>query len=199
MSKLIHLENIHPLDRAAWRAWLEDNHATSPGVWLIYFKKETGKPRVEYVDAVEEALCFGWIDSIPNKIDEERTKLLFTPRNPKSNWAGTNKVRVEKLIAADLMRPAGQKMIDLAKKTGTWDALNEVEQQIEPADLLAAFALFENAGNNWAAFSKSSRRAILDWIGQAKTPETRAKRINETASLAEKNIKANQYIPKPKK
>ncbi len=196
MSKLALLDHVHPLDRASWRAWLEENHATSPGVWLIAFKKETGRPRVEYEEAVEEALCFGWIDSVPGKMDDGKFKQLFTPRKPRSNWAGTNKARVEKLTAAGLMRPAGQRMVDLAKQTGTWDALNEVEQQIEPPDLLAAFDAFEKAKQNWSAFSPSSRRAILDWIRQAKTAETRQKRINETATLAEQNVKANQWVKK---
>ena len=196
MSKFDLLDDFYAPDRAAWRDWLEQNHAVSPGVWLVFFKKESGKPRVGYVEAVEEALCFGWIDSVPKKIDAASYKQLFTPRKPKSNWAATNKLRVEQLTEAGLMRPAGQKMVDLAKKTGTWDALNEVEALIEPPDLVAALENFPTARPNWSAFSPSSRKAILEWVNNAKTPETRAKRVNETASLAAQNLKANQYVKK---
>ena len=113
-------EHFYAPDRATWRAWLEVNHTTARGVWLIYFKKESGKTRVSYDEAVEEALCFGWIDSVPNKIDEESYKQLFSPRNPKSRWSKLNKDRVARLEQEGLICEAGQKMIDLAKETGTW-------------------------------------------------------------------------------
>jgi uncharacterized protein YdeI (YjbR/CyaY-like superfamily) len=114
-------ERFYAKDRRDWREWLEKNHVASPGVWLIYYKKESGKPRVSYEDAVEEALCFGWIDSKSNTIDEERYMQLFTPRNPKSPWAPSNKKRVEKLIEEGLMMPAGLEKIEAAKKNGLWD------------------------------------------------------------------------------
>jgi uncharacterized protein YdeI (YjbR/CyaY-like superfamily) len=177
-------------DRAAWRAWLEANHATERGVWLIYFKKESGKTRVSYDEAVEEALCFGWIDSKPNKIDDLSYKQIFTPRKPKSNWSKLNKERVERLTAAGLIAPAGQKMIDLSRATGTWDALNDVEQHLVPPDLQAALEQYPEALTHWAGFSKSVRRGILEWIGNAKRPETRAARVQQTASMAAENLRA---------
>jgi uncharacterized protein YdeI (YjbR/CyaY-like superfamily) len=186
-------EHFYPPERATWRRWLLDKHATSPGVWLIFFKKDSGKPRVSYDEAVEEALCFGWIDSLPNKIDEQSYKQLYSPRKSKSNWSKPNKERVERLIAAGLMQPAGMDKIELAKQNGTWDALNEVEQLIVPSDMGQALAENPVARTNWEAFSRSTRRGILEWILNAKREETRAKRLEETVRLAAQNIKANQY------
>lgn len=191
-------EQVYAPDRATWRAWLEANHASSPGIWLVYFKKESGQTRVEYADAVEEALCFGWIDSVVNPIDERSYKQVFSPRKPKSNWSKLNKERVEQLTAAGLIRPAGQKMIDLAKATGTWDALNEVEQLIEPEELKVALDANPTARGYWDKFSRSSKRAILEWLNSAKQPDTRNKRVRETVEMAEKGLRAN-FPPDKKK
>lgn len=196
MAKRINLEAyelFYPPGRTAWRQWLMDNHAKSPGVWLVFFKKDSGKSSVGYDEAVEEALCFGWIDSLPNKIDEYSYKQLFSPRKPKSNWSKLNKERVEKLIAAGLMQAAGLEKIELAKQNGTWDALNDVEQLLVPADMQQALDANPIAQENWEKFSRSVRRSILEWILNAKREETRAKRIEETVRLAAQNIKANQY------
>lgn len=191
------LERFYAPDRAAWRAWLEANHAASPGVWLIYFKKESGKPRVSYDEAVEEALCFGWIDSKPNKIDELSYMQLFSPRKPKSNWSKPNKERVERLLAAGLMAPAGLRMVEIAKQNGKWDALDEVEAGVVPPDLIQALASYPDAAANFEAFPRSYKRGVLEWVLNAKRPETRAKRIDEIARLASLNQRANQYTPKP--
>jgi uncharacterized protein YdeI (YjbR/CyaY-like superfamily) len=196
MAKRINLEayeHFYPPDRAVWRQWLTDNHADSPGVWLIFFKKDSGKSSVSYDEAVEEALCFGWIDSLPNKIDEQSYKQLYSPRKPKSNWSKLNKERVEKLTAAGLIQPAGLAKIEWAKQNGTWDALNEVEQLIVPADMQKALDDNPTALGHWENFSRSVRRGILEWILNAKREETRANRIEETVRLAAQNIKANQY------
>lgn len=186
-------EHFYPPDRAVWRQWLMENHVNSRGVWLIFFKKDSGKSRVSYDEAVEEALCFGWIDSLPNKIDEQSYKQLFSPRKPKRNWSKLNKERVEKLTAAGLLHPAGLAKIEWAKQNGTWDALNEVEQLIVPADMQKALDNNPTALGYWENFSRSVRRGILEWILNAKREETRAKRIEETVRLAAQNIKANQY------
>jgi len=122
-------------DRKAWRKWLEKNHLVSDGVWLIYFKKDSGKTRVDYADAVEEALCFGWIDSTLNAIDEHSYMQLFTPRKPRSGWSKLNKERVEALIAQGLMMPAGYEKIELGKKHGTWHKLDHIESFTLPAEL----------------------------------------------------------------
>ena len=132
--------SIHPKSRAEWRKWLKQNYTRGQGVWLISFKKATGKPRIEYEEAVEEALCFGWVDSKPNKLDEERAMLWFAPRQPGTGWSKLNKSRVEKLIAAGLMTPAGLAKIDAAKLDGSWNALDSVEALEIPPDLAEALA-----------------------------------------------------------
>lgn len=183
-------------DRAEWRAWLTENHRTATGVWLVFYKKSSGKPHLSYDEAVEEALCFGWIDSKPGKLDDERSMRYHSPRKPKSNWSKPNKERVERLTAAGLMTENGLKMVELAKQTGTWTALDEVEELIVPPDLQAELETQPTAATHFAAFPRSVKRGILEWILNAKTPETRQKRIAETVRLAAENIRANQYVKK---
>ncbi len=178
-------------NQAAWRKWLEKNHSKETAVWLIIYKKETGIPSIYYPEAVDEALCFGWIDSKPNKRDEESYYQFFAKRNPKSKWSKVNKEKVERLIKTGKMHHSGLSMIELAKKFGTWEALNEVENIIIPPDLEAALKKNPLAKNNFNAFSRSSKRGILEWILNAKKAETREKRIQETVMLAAKNLKAN--------
>jgi uncharacterized protein YdeI (YjbR/CyaY-like superfamily) len=180
-------------DQKTWRAWLKKNHSKEKSVWLIIYKKDSSIPSVYYPEAVDEALCFGWIDSKPNKRDEESYFQFFAKRNPKSNWSKINKEKVAKLIKLGKMEKAGLEMVALAKKTGTWDALNEVEEIGIPEDLQKAFTKNKIAATNFEAFPRSTKKGILDWILNAKRPETRQKRINETVNLAEKNIRANQY------
>jgi uncharacterized protein YdeI (YjbR/CyaY-like superfamily) len=185
--------SVHPLTRTEWRAWLEQNHTRKEGVWLVTYKKATGKPRVEYGESVEEALCFGWVDSKGNKLDEERSLLWFAPRKNGSNWSASNKERVERLIAAGLMAPAGLARIEAAKADGSWNALDAVEALEIPPDLQAVLGSYSAARQNFEAFPRSVKRAILEWISNAKRPETRAKRIEETARLAQEDIRANQW------
>jgi uncharacterized protein YdeI (YjbR/CyaY-like superfamily) len=185
--------SIHPKSRSEWRAWLAQNHAQTEGVWLISYKKATGKPRLDYDAAVEEALCFGWIDSKPNKLDEARSMLWFAPRKPGSGWSKLNKARVERMIAADLMTPAGLEKIEAAKQDGSWQALDAIEALVIPPDLDGALAAYPTARQHFEAFPRSVKRAILEWISTAKKPETRARRVEETARLAEQNIRANQW------
>jgi uncharacterized protein YdeI (YjbR/CyaY-like superfamily) len=187
---------VHALTRAEWRAWLAEHHATSSGVYLMSFRSVTGKPRVEYAEAVEEALCVGWIDSIGRTLDDERAIQWFSPRSPRSGWSRSNKERIVRLEAAGLMRPAGRAAIEEAKRRGTWTMLDDVEDLIVPDDLAAAFDAQPPARANWDAFSRSYRRSILEWLVHAKRPETRAKRIAETARCAALNEKANQWTPK---
>ena len=184
---------VHPESRAEWRAWLEANHATATGVWLVGWRKGHG-PRVEYEDAVEEALCFGWIDSQGGNLDERRTRQYYAPRKPRSGWAASNRARVERLIAAGLMRPAGLAAIERAKANGSWTLLDDVEQGIVPDDLAAALAARPPAATNFEAFPKSARQMLLAWIAQARRPETRSHRIAETAAAAERNERA---LPPP--
>ncbi|HEY9379346.1 MAG TPA: YdeI/OmpD-associated family protein [Jiangellaceae bacterium] len=185
-------ERVHPATRAAWRAWLASHHTSSPGVWLVSWRKHTGKVSPSYLDAVEEALCFGWIDSTARKLDNDRTMIWFSPRKPRSGWARTNKERVERLTAAGLMTPAGQRVIDAARADGSWSQLDDVENLVVPEDLAAAFESRPPARAHWNAFPRSVRRSILVWIVQAKRDTTRAARIEQTARLAQRNQRANQ-------
>jgi uncharacterized protein YdeI (YjbR/CyaY-like superfamily) len=147
---------------------------------------------LDYGEAVEEALCFGWVDSTGGRVDERRTKLYFAPRKSRSVWSRSNKERVERLIAAGLMRPAGLAAIERAKANGAWTALDEIEQGIVPADLAAALESRPPAAERFAAFPWSARRAILIWVADARRPETRAARVLETAVRAARNERANE-------
>lgn len=190
--------SIYPKTRAAWRAWLEKNHARREGVWMIMYKKASGKPYVAYDDGVEEALCFGWIDSIKNKLDEERSVQYYSPRKRGSGWSRVNKERIERMIAEGKMTPAGLEKIEAAKKDGTWTKLDRIEELEVPPDLRKALKANGAAWTHWEAFPRSVKRAILEWIMNAKRPETRAKRIEETARLAGENKRANQWVDKKK-
>ncbi len=183
-------------DRTAWRAWLAQHHTQTEGVWLVTYKKSSGKPHLAYGDAVEEALCFGWVDSKPRKVDEARSKLWFAPRKAKSGWSRPNKERIARMMAAGLMHSAGLAKIDAAKKDGSWTALDAVEDLVIDADLAAALAQHAPAAQNFDAFPRSAKRGILEWIAQAKRAETRAARISETARLAQRNERANLWKPK---
>lgn len=177
--------------RKDWRKWLEKNHQSEKSVWLIIYNKSSGTPSIYHNEAVEEALCFGWIDSVKYNRDGESNYQFFTPRKPKSNWSKVNRERVEKMTAQGLMTENGQKLIDLAKETGTWLALLDVQNLVIPGDLQILFDKNEKAFKNFTNFSPSSKRIILEWLLNAKTPVTRTKRLEETVKLAEDNIKAN--------
>lgn len=176
-----------------WRAWLEENHDKINAIWLLIYHKNSGQPSVYYDEAVDEALCFGWIDSTPNKRNEYSYYVSFSKRNPKSNWSGVNKNKVERLLAEGKMADPGLEMIRVAKETGTWTALDEVSQLIVPSDLQAAFNDHPKSFENWVQFPPSTKRGILEWILTAKRAETRAKRVRQTAELAAQNVRANQY------
>jgi uncharacterized protein YdeI (YjbR/CyaY-like superfamily) len=178
--------------RAEWRRWLQDNHDSAGGVWLVRFKKGRG-PHVSYDDVVEEALSFGWVDSRPRVLDEDRSQLLVTPRRRGSRWSKANKQRIADLRARGLLTPAGEAAVARAQSDGTWDALEHVEALAEPEELRRALAQRAGARENWERFPRSTRRAILEWILAAKRPDTRARRIVESAEEAARNIRANQW------
>jgi len=186
-------KSIHPKDRKAWRKWLEKEHSRSAGIWLVYYKKHTGLRGLSYDEAVEEALCFGWIDSLPGKLDEERSMLKFTPRKPKSVWSALNKKRVAQLISQGLMTPAGLAPIRIAKKNGSWETLTASDEaaamNLVPPDLARLFAKNKQVGENFKAFSQSIRKQFLSWIFSAKRPETRLKRVEQTVRMAAANVK----------
>ncbi|MDJ0781376.1 MAG: YdeI/OmpD-associated family protein [Desulfosarcinaceae bacterium] len=176
---------------AQLRRWLGDHHAQRQSVWIVTWKKGAGRPYVGYDDIVDQCLCFGWVDSLRRKVDDARTMLRISPRNPKSNWSRANKRRVARLTRDGLMRPSGSRMVALAKRRGTWNFLDDVEKLEVPEDLRAEFGKYPHAARYFNAFPPSSRRGILGWIKSAKTDATRRKRIVETARQAERNIKAN--------
>jgi uncharacterized protein YdeI (YjbR/CyaY-like superfamily) len=178
---------IQPADRAEWRAWLEANAATARGVHVVSWRSRTGRPRLEYEDAIQEALCFGWVDSSGGVIDDERARLYFAPRRPGSVWAASNKARVEQLRAAGLMTPAGEAVIERAKADGSWTVLDSSERLEMPADLAATLAANPGAEANFAAFPPSARKMAFAWIATAKRPETRERRIAEVAEGAARN------------
>lgn len=186
-------ERVHATTADEWRAWLADHHADRQGAWLVSWKKHTGKPAVGYAESVCEALCFGWVDSLGRKLDEDRTMLWFAPRRPTSGWSRPNKERVERLLAEGRMTPAGQRLIDLAKANGSWTLLDDVENLVVPPDLDEAFRARPGSREQWDGFPRSVRRGVLEWIVQAKRPATREKRVLETADAAERGERAHQW------
>jgi uncharacterized protein YdeI (YjbR/CyaY-like superfamily) len=188
-----YIKTFYAKDRKAWRKWLSKNHSLERSVWLIIFKKESATPSVYYPEAVDEALCFGWIDSKPNKRDANSYYQFFSQRNPKSRWSKVNKEKVARLIEQGMMQDAGYRLIEIAKKNGSWTSLEDVDNIILPADLKLHFSKNKVAFENWEKFPRSSRRGILEWILSAKKPETRLNRIQQTVELASKNLKANHY------
>jgi uncharacterized protein YdeI (YjbR/CyaY-like superfamily) len=189
-------ERVEVRSRAALRDWLAAHHATSRGASVVTWKKHVPARHVAAAAVCEEALCFGWIDSLPRAVDEDRTMLLVTPRKPTSAWSKVNKERAERLRREGLLAPAGERMIARAKESGTWNALDDVENLVVPDDLRAAFdAARPEARRNFDAFPRSARRGILEWIQTAKRTETRAKRVAETVTLAARNVRANAWSP----
>ena len=173
-----------------WREWLQNNHIKEKRIWLILYNKSSDVLSITWSEAVDEALCFGWIDSTVYKRDAESRYQLYTPRKPKSFWSRINKEKIEKLIAEGRMTDAGLRMVELAKQTGTWAALDDVENLIVPDDLQEAFNRYPQAAQNFDAFPKSAKKMILTWIFSAKTPATRQKQLEETAEKAAKNIRS---------
>ena len=170
--------------RAEWRAWLTANHRSSAGVFLVSWKRRTGRPTVAYEEAVEEALCFGWIDGVLNKVDDERSMQWFAPRRPRSTWARSNKERVARLEAAGLMTEGGRAAIAIARANGSWESLDAIDSLVVPDDLAAALAARPGARERFDGSSASVRRMTLAWVYQAKRPATRAARVEQVAAIA---------------
>ena len=184
---------VQPRTLGEWRRWLARHHDRGEGVWLVMFKKASGKASFDYDAAVEEALCFGWIDSRTRALDADRSMLWMAPRKAKSGWSKSNKERIKRLVAAKRIAPPGLAKIAAAKKDGSWTLLDQVEAGVVPPDLAAALAAQKKARELFDGFTPSTRRPILAWIDSAKRPETRAKRIAETAKLAAINIPVNLW------
>ncbi len=189
---LTEAKEVPVANRAELRAWLAENHTHTDGVWIVRFKK-AHPDFLPTEDVIKEALSWGWVDSLVRTKDEMRTMNYIAPRKEGSNWSALNKSFVAELDAEGLIAPPGQAAIDRAKADGTWTALDDVENLVIPPDLQAAFDANPGAETNWHAFPRSPKRGILEWILNAKRPETRAKRIAETAEMAARNERANQW------
>lgn len=187
------IEIFYPKTQAAWRKWLVKNHQIKKSVWLVFYKKETKKPSLSWSNAVDEALCFGWIDSVKRKLDEERSIQFFSKRKPQSTWSKINKAKVQVLIKADLMSDAGYKCIEIAKKNGSWTLLDEVEELIIPKDLEKEFKTKKGSKEYFLSLSKSVKKAILQWLVLAKLTSTRQNRISQIVELASKKQKPKQF------
>ena len=181
MNHQLAAETFFAEDAPAWRAWLEANHATRREVWLVILKVHVPRPSVSYEDAVMEALCFGWIDGMLRRIDDESHMIRFTPRKRGSVWAASNKARVARLIAEGRMRPVGLALVDEAKRRGEWDRVEEREDVTAvPDDLLRALEADATAGAAWGRLAPSHKKLFLSWIGEARRADTRARRVAET-------------------
>ena len=173
-----------------WRAWLEINHSISNGVHLIFYKVASSKPSMRWEEAVKVALCFGWIDSTVRKIDDERRRQYFCPRNERSVWSKLNKTHIELLLTNNQIHESGFKKIEIAKQNGSWTALDAVENGTIPEDLQKAFSLHTEAYKNYQNFAPSYRKSYLYWLNQAKREETRNNRILQIIELCNKNKKS---------
>ena len=180
---------FYPSDRQQWRAWLQENHDTENAVWVIFYKNKSENPTISWSDAVDEALCFGWIDSIVKPIDEEKFMRFFSRRKAKSVWSRINKQKVERLISAGLMTKKGIESIEVARENGSWTILDDAESLIIPADLETELGKKPNAKSYFMSLSKSDKKNILQWIVLAKRAETRQRRIVEIAEIAAQNLK----------
>jgi uncharacterized protein YdeI (YjbR/CyaY-like superfamily) len=186
-------EAFCPGSPADWRAWLQAHHETRQSIWLIYHKKHTGVPSLTWSQAVDEALCFGWIDSQAKPIDADRYQQFFCRRKPGSAWSRVNKEKITRLTAAGLMAPAGLARIEAAKQNGSWTLLDEVEALVIPPDLAAALHARPGASGFFNSLSKTDKRNMLQWLVLAKRPETRQKRLAEIAELAGQRLKPKQF------
>jgi uncharacterized protein YdeI (YjbR/CyaY-like superfamily) len=175
-----------------WRKWLHENHHSSTGIELIFYRVDSQYESMRWEEAVQVAICYGWIDSTVRKLDDERRKQTFTPRKDKSVWSKLNKTYVEKLIANNLMHESGLIKIEIGKQNGSWTSLDNVEDLIVPEDLQKAFNNNKIAFDNYTNFSFTYRKSFLYWLNQAKREETRTNRISEIIKLCEANIKSRQ-------
>lgn len=191
-SRVSELELHYFKTPQAWRNWLHDHHSLAKGVELVFYRVDSEHASMRWDEAVQVAICYGWIDSTVRRIDDERRKQLFTPRKAKSAWSKLNKSYVEQLSAAGLMHDSGLKVIEAAKQNGAWTGLDAVESLEIPSDLAAAFAQNQTAFSHYNAFSPSYRKSYLYWLNQAKREDTRRLRIAGIIDLCERNIKARQ-------
>lgn len=187
------IETFCPASQQDWRQWLKENHRSKSSVWVIYYKRKCNVPTIAYNDAVDEALCYGWIDSTRKSIDNEMFMQFFCKRKPNSVWSKINKAKVQRLIDHELMTKAGFESIETARLNGSWSILDEVEELNIPKDLARELEIRSGANDYFLSLSKSVRKSILQWLVLAKRAETRQKRISEIAELAAQKLKPKQF------
>ena len=187
------LETFCPKSQQEWRQWLQENHLSKSSIWLVYFKIGSGVPSLSWSDAVDEALCFGWIDSTARAMDKDRYMQFFCKRKPKSVWSKINKTKVKRLIEENLMTDSGYASIEIAKQNGSWSILDDIEELIIPQDLEDEFKVNPGSKEFFLSVSQSARKAMLQWVVLAKQETTRKKRINEIATLASQKLKPKQF------
>jgi len=187
------VEEFCPSDKKDWRDWLELNHNKKDAVWLIFYKKKSPNYNLSWSESVDEALCFGWIDSTKKAIDNEKYRQYFCKRKPKSNWSKINKDKVKTLMDQGLMKEAGYKTIEVAKGNGSWTILDKVEALVIPEDLKSAFQKYSGSMEYFNSLSKSVKKQLLYWIVSAKRDETRQKRIQQIVEDAGQNMKPKQF------
>lgn len=187
------IETFYPTSQTDWRLWLEENHISKDAVWLVFYKKNSSKPTLTWSNAVDEALCFGWIDSKAETVDHESFRQYFCKRKPNSTWSKINKVKVEKLLSENLIAQAGLDIIEIAKQNGSWTILDTAEELEIPTDLDKAFAIRLGSKDFFLSLSKSVRKNMLQWLVLAKQQETRQKRINEIVECAAQRQKPKQF------
>ena len=184
---------LEPKDRAAWRDWLAAHHHQAQGVWLVMRKRASGRVNLTYNEAVEEALCFGWVDSKPRTLDQARSLLYMAPRRAGSGWSKLNKTRIERLIREERLTAAGLAKVRAAQLDGSWNKLDAVEALEVPDDLAAALLAYPPAAQLFGGFPRSVQRAVLEWIASARTAQTCRQRVEETAQLAQRSERAHQW------
>ena len=189
MATISEADTFFAADRAAWREWLAAQHAERTHVWLLLHKKHVREPSIGYDEAVEEALCWGWIDGLTNRWDERSYVVRFTPRKPGSVWSESNVERVTRMIAEGRMTPAGMALVDEARRRGTWEQAASGRLEVTPPDLEAALAGVPAALERWEAWAPASRRQYISWVLDAKRAETRSRRIADVVRRAAAGIK----------
>lgn len=191
-------ELVEIANREEWRAWLEAHHEQTQSILLVTWRKGTSNRYIPTPEIVEEALCFGWIDSTRRKLDDQRSTLLISPRRARSGWSAINKARVEKLIAEGRMTPAGMAKIEQAKADGSWTRFDDVDDETVPDDLAAALAADETADERFNAFPPSYRRMVIGWVLGAKQAETRRRRIERIVSAAARGERVGYDEKRPR-
>ena len=187
------IEQFCPANKQEWREWLAQHHQAKEAVWLIIYKKSSARVNLSWSEAVDEALCYGWIDSTKKAIDTEKYRQYFGKRKPNSTWSKVNKQKIEQLSKAGKMREAGLKCVEVAKQNKSWTVLDSVENLEVPKDLILELDKRPGAKDYILKLSKSQLKGLLYWIVSAKRPETRQKRIIEIAENAANQTKPNNF------